>query len=412
MTTTLLTSSLIKSAACPPNKKKTDFFDSECKGLMLEVRCSGGKTYSLRYQDERGKTRQVKLADAADITLTQARVLADKRRNQIAMGEDPLASKALLKLVPTVSAFIRDSYLPYVKTYKRSWITDESLLRNHVEPVWGKRYLDEINKQDVIKLITDHRATHAPGSCNRLLILLRYVFNLSIRWEMPGIKTNPTHGFPLMEENNKNERYLTQTEAETLYEALGTSDNQMLKFIVQMLIVTGVRKRELLDSRWEDFDLEHQSWRIPLSKSGKARHVPLSEGAVTILRSMPRTPKCDWAFANPKTGKPYVSFYYSWDTARKQAGLADVRVHDLRHSFASFLVNAGRSLYEVQKILGHTQIKTTQRYAHLSKDSLISAANAVPRFMVPLKLSIPKFVSPTVLPLMASACIMSAALPH
>lgn len=81
-------------------------------------------------------------------------------------------------------------------------------------------------------------------------------------------------------------------------------------------------------------------------------------------------------FANPKTRKPYVSFFYSWDTARKQAGLADVRIHDLRHSFALFLVNAGRSLYEIQKILGHTQVKTTQRYAHLSQDTLIDAANA------------------------------------
>lgn len=373
-----LTTQLINTTNCPPGKVKWDLFDSNCRGLLLETRSTGGKTYSFRYQDERGKTRQVKLADAVDVTLTQARALADKRRNQIAMGEDPLASKALLKLVPTVSAFIRDSYLPFVKSYKRSWITDEGLLRNHVEPLWGKRYLDEITKQDVIKLITDHRTTHAPGSCNRLLILLRYLFNLSLKWGVPGTKSNPTHGIPLMEENNKKERYLTQTEAETLYEALGKSENQMLQFIVPMLILTGARKREVLDAKWEDFDLERQAWRIPISKSGKARHVPLSDGALTILKSVPRTPKCDWVFANPKTGLPYASFYCSWNTARKQAGLADVRVHDLRHSFASFLVNAGRSLYEVQKILGHTQIKTTQRYAHLSQDTLIEAANMVP----------------------------------
>ena len=184
---------------------------------MLEVRLSGGKTYYLRYQDERGKTRHCKLANADDVTLTQARTLADKRRNQIAMGEDPLEHKALLKQVPTVSAFIQDCYLPFVKGYKRSWITDEGLLRNHVEPLWGKRYLDEITKQDVVKLITDHRKTHAPGSCNRLLILLRYVFNLAVRWEVAGMKINPTHGFPLMEENNKKERYLSQDEAQRLY---------------------------------------------------------------------------------------------------------------------------------------------------------------------------------------------------
>lgn len=90
-----------------------------------------------------------------------------------------------------------------------------------------------------------------------------------------------------------------------------------------------------------------------------------------------RRKRCEWVFANPKTLKPFTSFYYSWDTARSQAGLADVRVHDLRHSFASFLVNNGRSLYEVQRILGHTQIKTTQRYAHLDQESLLSAVNTV-----------------------------------
>lgn len=94
-----------------------------------------------------------------------------------------------------------------------------------------------------------------------------------------------------------------------------------------------------------------------------------------MLASLPRREGCDHAFANPDTGKPFVSFFYSWDTARKRAGMADVRMHDLRHSFASFLINGGRSLYEVQKILGHTQVKTTQRYAHLSHDSLVAAAN-------------------------------------
>jgi site-specific recombinase XerD len=104
--------------------------------------------------------------------------------------------------------------------------------------------------------------------------------------------------------------------------------------------------------------------------------VPLSDGALTLLSTMPRKPECDWAFANPDTGKPYVSIFCAWNTARKNAGLADVRLHDLRHSFASLLINSGRTLYEVQHILGHTQVKTTQRYAHLSQDTLLAAANA------------------------------------
>jgi integrase len=94
-----------------------------------------------------------------------------------------------------------------------------------------------------------------------------------------------------------------------------------------------------------------------------------SDGVISLLSAMLRNDKCEWAFANPDTDKPYVSIFWAWDAARNKADLADVRVHDLRHSTASFLVNAGRTLYEVQHILGHTQVKTTQRYAHLSHDT-------------------------------------------
>ncbi len=128
-----------------------------------------------------------------------------------------------------------------------------------------------------------------------------------------------------------------------------------------------------MDAKWTDFDLERRIWRIPTTKAGKARHVPLADGVMNLLSTMPRN--VDWAFPNPDTGKPYVSIYCAWHTARTKAGLADVRMHDLRHSFASLLINSGRTLYEVQNILGHTQVKTTQRYAHLSQDTLLAAAN-------------------------------------
>lgn len=100
---------------------------------------------------------------------------------------------------------------------------------------------------------------------------------------------------------------------------------------------------------------------------------------MTVLSTMPRSMKCEWAFANPQTNKPFVSVFCAWNTARKNAGLADVRVHDLRQSFARLLVNSGRTLYEVQQILGHTQVKTTQRYAHFSQETLLYAAHAATR---------------------------------
>ncbi len=371
----LLTTTVVSSTRCPAAVKKIDLFDTKTRGLLLEIRASGGKTYYLRYQDSRSITRQMRLANAYDITLSQARSLADKARSRIAMGEDPADEKRIARAVPTFAEFIDEQYLPYVKTYKRSWTTDISLLKNHLLPRFGKRHLDTITRQDIVKMHADRKAAGAaPGSANRLLIMMRYVFNLALRWEVPGIKANPCAGVPLLEVNNKKERYLSQDEAKRLYDAVCESENAMLKFIVPMLILTGARKREVLDAKWTDFDLERRIWRIPITKAGKARHVPLSDGVMHLLSTMPRDPQ--WVFPNPDTSKPFVSVYCAWHTARTKAGLADVRMHDLRHSFASLLINSGRTLYEVQHILGHTQVKTTQRYAHLSQDTLLAASNA------------------------------------
>jgi integrase len=241
-------------------------------------------------------------------------------------------------------------------------------------PRFGKRHLDTITRQDIVKMHADRKAEGAAaGSANRLLIMMRFIFNLALRWEVPGIKANPCAGVPLLQVDNKKERYLSQDEAKRLYDAVCVSENTMLKYIVPMLILTGARKREVLDAKWTDFDLERRIWRIPTTKAGKARHVPLSDGVMHLLSTMPRD--LPWVFANPDTGKPYVSIYCAWHTARTKAGLADVRMHDLRHSFASLLINSGRTLYEVQHILGHTQVKTTQRYAHLKQETLLAASN-------------------------------------
>ena len=378
MPTVNLSPQVVKDANCPKDKRKCDLFDSNCKGLMLEIRATGGKTYYLRYQDTRGRTRQLRLALEQDVTLLQARKLAEKKRNLIALGQDPCEEKEQTKKVPTFASFIEDQYLPYVKSYKRSWDTDVSLLKNHLLPRFSAKYMDEITRKDIVKMHSERKASGAAaGSANRLLIMMRYIFNLAVRWQVPGIKANPTKGVPLMEENNKKERYLTVDEAKRLYDAVCKSQNTMLQYIVPMLILTGARKREVLDAKWEDFDFARRIWRIPMSKSGKARRVPLSDGALNILSTIPRDMKCEWTFPNPDTKKPFVSIFCAWDTARQSVGLGDVRVHDLRHSHASFLVNAGRTLYEVQHILGHTQVKTTQRYAHLSHDTLLDATNSV-----------------------------------
>jgi integrase len=202
------------------------------------------------------------------------------------------------------------------------------------------------------------------------------MLSLPGKWNLPYNNANPTKGIPLMKEETVKERFLSSEEAQKLFAQLHSSENLMLQYIVPMLILTGARKREVLDARWEDFDYERRSWRIHTTKLGKPRHVPISDGLLSLLETVPKF-QCAWVFPNPKTLKPFVSIYHSWHRARTEADLQEVRMHDLRHSYASFLVNSGRSLFEVQRLLGHTQVKTTQRYAHLSHDTLLDASNAV-----------------------------------
>ena len=371
-----LTQAFVKKTKVPESLNSIDHYDERMPGLLLKVLPSGRKTYYIRYKNPKKVNCQRKIGNAEILSLSQARALARRKLAEVAMGEDPFKD-APLNLSPTLEAFAENDYIPYVKTYKKSWEMDISRIRNHLLPYFGTMRMKDIEKRDVVQLINDQLPTYKPGSINRVIILLRYMFNLAIKWEVEGVFRNPTAGIPLLKENNQVERFLSVEEAKALLIAIKASKNPMLQHIVSMLILTGARKREVLDAKWEDFDMERTSWRIPNTKAGKARIVPLSDTATALLTKLKKKKRSPYAFANPITLKPYKSIYYSWHTARKEAGLDDVRIHDLRHSFASFLVNAGRSLYEVQTLLGHTQIKTTQRYAHLSTTSLRAASNEV-----------------------------------
>jgi integrase len=375
MPTVQLTSQFVATAACPSDKRKVDYYDTLVTGFILEVRATGSATYYLRYRDPHDRQCQFKIGDTKSVPFERARQAALQARTRVVLGESPQEQKKLKKSVPTFKEMAQEHYLPFVKTYKKSWDCDDSLLRNHLLPTLGAKRLDEISERSISDLHQDMRARgYAKGTCNRVLVLVKYMFKLAKKWKLPGAQDNPTESIKLVDPQNARERYLSVQETQRLRQAIEDSPNVQLKHIVALLLLTGARKRELLDAKWEDFDVERRNWRIPMSKSGKARHVPLSGAVLDILKTLPRWEGCPYVVPNPQTQRPFKSVFYSWNTARKEAGLEDVRMHDLRHSFASFLVNAGRSLYEVQELLGHADIKTTSRYAHLAE-----AVEVVPR---------------------------------
>ncbi len=377
MTCATITAKLARDATCPASREKIDFFDTKLSGFLLEVRASGRKTYYQRYVDAAGRQRQFKIGPANVLSLTQARRKGRSVVGEALLGPDPQARREEMRATPTLAELVRDRYLPHAKSTKRSWRVDETLLRLHILPALGHLTIDRISSDQVAELVTKMQtAGKAPGTCNRIVVLLRYIFNLASKWTVPGAGTNPTAGLSLAPEVNR-QRFLTTEEAQRLLAAIDADDNQVAAQAIKLLLLTGARRNEITHAKWEHVDWQRRTLLVPLSKSNKPRMIALNGAAIALLQSVPRDQGSEYIFPSPYSGHPFASLFYPWDRIRHRAGLDDVRLHDLRHSFASFLVNEGVSLYVVQELLGHTQVRMTQRYAHLAPQTLLDAAEVV-----------------------------------
>ncbi|MBV1918333.1 MAG: site-specific integrase [Sphingomonadaceae bacterium] len=278
--------------------------------------------------------------------------------------------------VPTY-AELSVRYLAHTATYQRSPETTEQYMRKHILPRWSKVLLSDIKQEDVAQWFGDMaKQGYKPATIERARAVFSHSLKKTIQWQVPGLTVNPVVGIPRPPLNNARERYLTTEEAQRLRAAVERSRNKQLKYIIGLLLQTGCRVSEILHAEWSHVDLERRLLRVPQSKTGKARFVPLSQGALDLIAELPRFDGCPFLVPNPKTKKPWVGIFMSWDTARKQAGLPDLRIHDLRHSAASFMAAAGIDLYTIGAVLGHSSYKTTQRYSHLSSDHLIDAVEA------------------------------------
>jgi site-specific recombinase XerD len=391
MSVLTLTNEVIEALICPPDKKHLEVFDEILKGFYVDVLPSGRMTYRIRYWQNSKKCLQ-SIGNARSMPVDEARNLAliamQEIRQKIVITKQSADHQGV-----KLASFLLEKYLPYIRSYKRSWKSDVSMINTHIAPKLGQLTMSKVTSFDITNFIeTMKHKNLAPGTINRGLVLLRYAYKLAERWQEPGVNSSAWVSIKQLKVDNRIERYLTPEQSDCLLQAVKKSLNPQLTFIVAFLIYTGARKREVLEIKWRDINLNQSSWKISKNKSNKVRHVPLSEGAIETLKAVREkwriqnngveAEQDDFIFANPTTGKPFSSFFYSWNTARDKAGMPELRVHDLRHSFASFLVNAGRSIYEVKELLGHAEIKTTSRYAHLSQESLKAAVSVVPKLRI------------------------------
>jgi integrase len=308
----------------------------------------------------------------------------DKARHLLARVKledaDPLAERRSQSTAQTVADLAERYMSEYVVVRKKptSIQGDRQMIQAYVLPQLGRLRISEVSRADLARLHHSLRAT--PYAANRVLALLSKMFNLAEKWDLRPDHSNPCRHVERFKEA-KRERYLSAAEfsqlADTLAEAEsdGTESPHVIA-AVRLLMLTGCRLREILHLRWDDVDLENGRLNLPDSKTG-AKTVYLSATARQILAEIPRTADYPWVIEGRKSTAPRSDLNGPWRRIRARAGLEDVRLHDLRHSFAAMGAGLGLSLPIIGKLLGHSRPETTARYAHLAADPMHKAADKV-----------------------------------
>ena len=319
------------------------------------------------------------MGSTADIDLETAREKVRQLRAKQTLGLclDERNESRSKKTIPTLTEFMEQQYIPHKRDGgKRGWKRDRDSFENHLRPVFGKQRLNEITLHS-IQLFHSfmHSRGYAAATFNHPVKVLRHALALAHRWQI--IDANPASHVSLIRESNIVNNLLTEEELARLVKVLQTDKNRMVCAVCMFLLSTGARVNQALAARWEHFDFAHRTWMIPSerSKSGKIRSLPLNQSAINILESLGTREKYSHPYI-ARGGRPLSTIHRVWTRLRKDAGLPHLRLHDLRHNYASMLINSGRTLYEVQNILGHSDPSVTQRYAHLSTKSLQDAADS------------------------------------
>jgi integrase len=406
-----LSETLVRKAL-PPARGQTMIWDAEVKGFGLRITPGGAKSFVLDYRAE-GRQRRITIGAHPDWTVAAARETAKNMKREVDHGRDPMGERQAQREAPTVMEMwerYEREHLPQKSA--RSQVDERIMWEKIILPRFGKMKMVAITHDDMDALhrdITTIRGT--PVRANRTVEVLRKAFNLAIRWKWR--EDNPASGVRRNPEEKRN-RYLNKIEIAALARALNDHSEPVSANAIKLLMLTGARRGEVLGATWEMFDLENGVWTKPSAhtKQRRLHRVPLSGPALHLLKEMKETAKrkaeADGAPLNPfvfsgLNGKALTDIKRTWGSVCRKAGLAaqvekkgrdgkvmknkdgkpimvwqpTVRVHDIRHSFASILVSAGASLPLIGQMLGHTQVTTTARYAHLYDDPLRKAAETV-----------------------------------
>jgi integrase len=359
-----------------PTNKINIHWDDKLKGFGLCVRSSGKKTFLLKYRVGKGRSaivRKQSIGIHGVMTAEQARYIAKSWLLEASKGIDPCAQQK-------DSITLKEFGNQYIEQYavnrkkKSSVKEDRRLIRTRLIPNFGNIRVNELTKAHVIKYY--HSISHTPIIANRFLALLSCMMNLSEKWSIRPMNTNPCKYVDRYPEN-KRDKYLTIEKLEKVGQAMRSLkdiESHYALSAIKLLMVTGCRTGEILDMKWEYIDFENNKINLPDSKTGP-RTIHLSPSAIEILHSLPKQE--GFVFRSTRQNKKLTTLRCLWKKICRIAELKDFRLHDLRHTYASFAVSGGFSLPIIAKMLGHADIKTTERYAHLHQDPINKAIDDV-----------------------------------
>lgn len=371
-----ITDALAKRASAG-DRPQVFFWDADVKGFGLRVTNRGAKSFILDYRIG-GRQRRITIGSYPDWSVAAARTEAGNLKREVDLGNDPMGERHADRATPTM----RDLWDRYKRDHlprkaARSQADETMMWEKLVLPTLGKHKVTDVTHTDIEALhrdITTQRGT--PVRANRVIEVVRRAFNLAIRWEW--VEKNPASG-QLRNPEEKRQRYLSPEELSRLSAALTAHHEPVSADAIRMLMLTGARKSEVLGATWEMFDLDAGVWTKPSAhtKQRKEHRVPVSANALTLLKRIKETATGPYVFPGKGGDQPLTDVKRSWAAVCKAADITGARIHDLRHSFASLLVSGGASLPIIGAMLGHTQVQTTQRYAHLYDEPLRAAADHV-----------------------------------
>ncbi|QIG53781.1 site-specific integrase [Altererythrobacter sp. BO-6] len=368
MPTHKLTSAFCRDITCPPNKRKVVYRCTELTGFGIEVRPTS-ETFYLYYSKPNGKAAQIKIGRQGDISFEQAKRKAKELRSKIILGRSPAEDRARDRAVITFKELAK-LHVEHAQNHLRSHACVEMTHRRYLVPKFGKLRIDEIATQEIDAYLSELRKHLAPATVDRHRSVMHRSYRLAALWNLPGAERNPVAAVTKPRYDNKRTCLLSPQDVQRLLAACEQSHNPLLKPIVQLLLATAARKRELLNARLEHIDLERAEWTIPHTKNGHPRVVPLSKAAVAVIKALPRPEGNPWLLPNPATGQPFDNIKRSWKTACSAAGMPGMHLHDLRHAAIGALVSQNVSLHVAGKIAGHLRPESTSRYAQIADRTL------------------------------------------